>query len=42
MKTVLDNNVWISGLLWGGNPRSIIELAEQNKIIIYTSFFINT
>jgi putative PIN family toxin of toxin-antitoxin system len=37
MKVLLDTNIWVSGLLWGGNPRTIIHLAEQKQIILYTS-----
>ncbi|MFK0731163.1 MAG: putative toxin-antitoxin system toxin component, PIN family [Gloeotrichia echinulata GP01] len=37
MKVLLDTNVWISGLLWGGNPRKIIQLAEEELITLYTS-----
>ena len=37
MNVLLDTNVWISGLLWGGNPRKIIQLAEQEQITIYLS-----
>ncbi|MBE9051206.1 putative toxin-antitoxin system toxin component, PIN family [Nostocales cyanobacterium LEGE 11386] len=37
MKILLDTNVWISGLLWGGNPRKIIQLAEEELITVYTS-----
>lgn len=37
MKVLLDTNIWISGLLWGGQARDIILLAQQNKIVIYIS-----
>ena len=37
IRTLLDANVWVSGLLWGGNPRKIIHLAEQERITLYTS-----
>jgi putative PIN family toxin of toxin-antitoxin system len=37
MKILIDTNVWISGLLWGGKARDVINLARQNKIIIYVS-----
>jgi uncharacterized protein len=37
MKVLLDTNVWISGLLWGGNPRKIIQLAQEGLITLYTS-----
>ena len=37
MVVVLDTNVWISGMLWGGPPREIIFLAERNEIDIASS-----
>ena len=37
MKVLLDTNVWISGLLWGGKPRQIIQLGQQKQILIYSS-----
>jgi uncharacterized protein len=37
MKVLLDTNIWISGLLWGGNPRQIIQLALSEQIVIYSS-----
>ncbi len=37
MKVLLDTNIWISGLLWGGNPRQIIQLAQQKQILLYSS-----
>ncbi len=37
MKVLLDTNIWISGLLWGGNPRKIIQLAIAEKIVLYSS-----
>ena len=33
-EVVLDTNLWVSGLVWGGTPGRIIELAEQGKIRI--------
>ena len=37
MKVLLDTNIWISGLLWGGNPRRIIKLAVSEQIVLYSS-----
>ena len=37
MKVLLDTNIWISGLLWGGKPRQIIQLAQQKQIFLYSS-----
>jgi uncharacterized protein len=32
MKVVIDTNVWLSALLWGGQPNLIIKLIEKQKI----------
>jgi len=40
MKVLLDTNIWISGLLWGGNPRRIIQLGVDKKIILYSSILL--
>ena len=32
MKVVIDTNVWLSALLWGGQPSLIIQLIEQKQI----------
>lgn len=37
MKVVADTNTVISGLLWRGVPREILELAHSGKITLYTS-----
>ena len=37
MKVVADTNTVISGLLWRGKPREILELAHTGKITLYTS-----
>ena len=37
LKVVIDTNVYISAIFWGGNPRKIIELGRDGKINIYTS-----
>lgn len=37
MRVVLDTNVIVSGLLWGGPPRRLLDLARRNTIILYTS-----
>jgi hypothetical protein len=37
LKVLIDTNIWISGLLWGGKAREIIKLAQQNQIILYIS-----
>ncbi len=37
MRVVLDVNVWISALLWGGTPRQVVDLAANRQIIIFAS-----
>jgi len=36
-KAVLDTNVWVSALLWGGKPAEVIKAAEEGKIDIFAS-----
>lgn len=37
MRVVIDTNVWISGLLFGGNPQKIIALGKSKQIKIICS-----
>ncbi len=37
MRVILDVNVWISALLWGGVPGKILRLARNQQINIFTS-----
>jgi uncharacterized protein len=37
LKIVLDTNVWVSALLWGGKPAEIIKLAEQGRVTVFVS-----
>lgn len=37
MRVVLDVNVWISGLLWGGVPSQMLRLARNQQITIFAS-----
>jgi putative PIN family toxin of toxin-antitoxin system len=37
MRVVIDTNVWISGLLFGGNPQKIIALGKSKQITIICS-----
>ena len=32
MRVVIDTNIWLSGLLWGGVPDQILQLVEQGQI----------
>lgn len=37
IKVVFDTNIYISAILFGGNPRICLELARSKEIILYTS-----
>ena len=37
IKAVLDTNIFISAILYGGNPRTCLELARNNEIRLITS-----
>ena len=37
MRLVLDTNIAVSGLLWGGNPQRILDLADDRRVKLYTS-----
>ena len=36
-KVVFDTNIYISGLLFGGNPRACLHLAREGEILLFTS-----
>ncbi|MBS3030242.1 MAG: putative toxin-antitoxin system toxin component, PIN family [Dolichospermum sp. DET50] len=37
MKVVLDTNIWVSAIIWGGIPDQILLLREQQKLTIVMS-----
>ncbi|MEW5939822.1 MAG: putative toxin-antitoxin system toxin component, PIN family [Chloroflexota bacterium] len=37
MRIVLDTNTVVSGLLWHGAPRSILDLAREGRATLFTS-----
>ena len=37
LRVVIDTNVYISAIFWGGKPRNIIDLGREGKIQIFTS-----
>jgi putative PIN family toxin of toxin-antitoxin system len=37
LKVVVDTNVYISAIFWGGKPRQVIDLARDDRIQIFTS-----
>ncbi len=39
-KVVIDTNIYVSAIFWGGNPREVLDLGRDENILIYTSFYI--
>ncbi|MBW4685270.1 MAG: putative toxin-antitoxin system toxin component, PIN family [Komarekiella atlantica HA4396-MV6] len=37
MRVILDVNVWISALLWGGVPGKTLRLARNQQINVFAS-----
>lgn len=37
MRTVIDTNLVVSGLLWHGAPRQVLEAARDGKLQLFTS-----
>lgn len=37
MRVILDTNVVVSGYLWGGVPRQLLQAARQNRLRLFTS-----
>lgn len=37
MKVVLDTNVYISGIVFGGTPRRLLDLAREGRFKVYAS-----
>jgi len=37
VRLILDTNIVVSGLLWGGIPRRILDLGKDNQILLFTS-----
>jgi putative PIN family toxin of toxin-antitoxin system len=42
VRVVIDSNVWVSALVFGGNPRRVLEKIVGQDITIVTSEEINT
>jgi len=36
-RVVIDTNVYISAIFWGGKPREVLELGRNGRISIFTS-----
>lgn len=37
LKAVFDTNIFVSGIIFGGNPRASLELARAREITLFTS-----
>lgn len=37
LQVVIDTNVWISGLIFGGNPEKVIRLFIEGQLIVITA-----
>ncbi len=37
VRVIIDTNIYISAIFWGGNPRKVVDLGRENKIYILTS-----
>jgi len=37
MKIVIDTNVYISAIFWGGKPRQVVDLGRSGRVDIFTS-----
>lgn len=37
MRLVLDTNVVVSALLWGGPPQRLLQAARENRVTLFTS-----
>jgi putative PIN family toxin of toxin-antitoxin system len=37
LKIVIDTNIYISAIFWGGKPREVIDLGRDNSVRIFTS-----
>ena len=36
-KIVIDTNIYISAIFWGGKPRAIVDLGRSGQVLIFTS-----
>ena len=37
MKIVIDTNIYISAIFWGGKPREVVDQGRSGEILIFTS-----
>ena len=36
-KVVIDNNIYISAIFWGGKPREVVDLGRDENMLVFTS-----
>ncbi len=36
-KIVIDTNIYISAIFWGGKPRAVVDLGRSGQVLIFTS-----
>ena len=36
-KVVIDTNIYISAIFWGGKPREVVDLGRDEKMFIFIS-----
>jgi len=36
-KIVIDTNIYISAIFWGGKPRQVVDLVRSGRVDIFTS-----
>ena len=36
-RVVIDTNIYISAIFWGGKPRKVVDLGRGEKILIFSS-----
>jgi len=36
-RVVIDTNIYISAIFWGGKPREVVDLGRDEKILVFTS-----
>ncbi len=41
-RIVIDTNIYISAIFWGGKPREVVDLGRSEKVLIFTSREIQT
>ena len=36
-RIVIDTNIYISAIFWGGKPREVVDLGRSGQVLIFTS-----